>query len=117
MPVKAFWTDDCQGKQSYDGQIVEVRTRYWPRGGGFMEFNTYTREFRENEDRSEIKPSAYSEIVLLDREEDHDEALASQDFEDETEEGVKASVEKWVQEQYSRIETLLIQGFAEENKP
>lgn len=24
------WRHDCQGKQDYDGRIVEVSTRYWP---------------------------------------------------------------------------------------
>ena len=34
MNVPAKWTDDCQGKKDYDGKILCLSTRYWPRGGG-----------------------------------------------------------------------------------
>ena len=34
--LSAKWTNDCQGKKDYDGPILEVSTRYWPRGGGFF---------------------------------------------------------------------------------
>jgi hypothetical protein len=35
------WRNDCQGKKDYDGRIVHVSSRYWPRGGGYFTFSLF----------------------------------------------------------------------------
>lgn len=103
MDIEISWADDCQGKKDYDADLVRLSSRYWPRGGGFTEFNN--GRFVENEDRPEIKPSAVSHILL------GDERLASADFEGETEDEVKAKVEAWAAEQVARVEAAIRSAF------
>lgn len=102
------WTPDCQGKWDYDGALVRVSTRYWPRGGGF---HTFSREegWRGNETRPEIKPHAHSAIILGDYDGSGNDGreIAEAEFTGETEAEVKAAVERWVAEQYQRIASLL----------
>src|SRR4051794_15112599 len=93
------WTPDCQGKWDYDGALIRVSTRYWPRGGGFSIYDG--GEFRTNENQ-EIRPSANSTIYL-----GEDEVLVEQDFEGDTEAEVKCAVEVWVAAQFNRIASLL----------
>lgn len=92
------WTNDCQGKKDYDGTLIRVSTRYWPRGGGFSLLDSSTGKFQENNERPEIKPSAHSSILRED-----DSVLFEESFEAETEEEVKSLVEKWVEYRYSQI--------------
>jgi hypothetical protein len=91
------WTLDCQGKQDFDGEIVSLSTRYWPRGGGFTVLEAGPWRWEENKDRPEIKPSANASIMLLGKE------LVSQDFEAETEAEVKQLVEAWARTEIERI--------------
>lgn len=98
MELNIEWTNDCSGKKDYDGPILRVSTRYWPRGGGYFTLNSNVGVLQGNETRPEIKPSARSSILLSD-----DLEIAEQKFEGETEEEVKTQVEKWVQLQYERI--------------
>lgn len=114
--VDAKWTDDCQGKKDYDGDIISVSTRYWPRGGGFTTIHNDGREIRweENDARPYIKPSAKAAIVLRGRNENggiDTIDLSSRDFEAETFEEVKAMVEEWVDIQYARIITSMFMLF------
>lgn len=106
----AKWTPDCQGKWDFDGSILRVSTRYWPRGGGFSVWDG--NNFLTNVDQL-IRPSAHSEIVL-----DHGEpnesnhcaepiTIADRKFEADTEAEVKATVEAWVKKQFDRIRLLL----------
>ncbi len=94
--VEIKWTPDCQGKWDYDGDVVNVSSRYWPRGGGF---HTFSREvgWEGNEARPDIRPSATSSIYI------GEDRIASHDFEGDTEAEVKASVEAWVAEQVTRV--------------
>lgn len=94
------WTPDCQGKWDYDGPLVHVSTRYWPRGGGFSLYKD--GEFVTNYDQG-IKPSATSTVYL-----GEDMVLAEQDFEGETEAEVKLAVELWVSLQYAIIENAIL---------
>ena len=103
MKIKIEWTDDCSGKKDYDGDVVRVSTRYWPRGGGFLEFGP--DGFKDNDARPEIKPSAKSHILF------GDEDLATAEFEGETEAEVKAEVEAWVAAQLARIESAMRAAF------
>lgn len=114
MKFSGRWTNDCQGKKDYDGPILEVSTRYWPRGGGFTEVVRGDRGafFRYNEDRPNIKPSATSALVV--REEgDCTYTLIEHEFEAETEEEVKQLVEAWVQQQMDIAVAALKAVFAE----
>lgn len=114
--VPARWTDDCQGKKDFDGELVRLSSRYWPRGGGF---HTFSRQegWQGNETRPEIKPSAKASILLYfgptEEECEYDyETLIAQDFEADTEAEVKAQVEAWAQAQYDKIAATLRSAFA-----
>ncbi len=111
MKPQIEWTDDCGGKKDYDGSIISVSTRYWPKGGGFLVFDPSNPDkgFQGNETRPEIKPSANSTIIL-------DSfgggiELASMKFEGQSESEVKLQVEKWVQSQFEIIIELLRHKF------
>ena len=67
------WTQDCMGKQDYDGPIVHVSTRYWP---------DYT---------------AHSAILIGETE------IFKKDFIGSSEVECKVQVEAWVRERTVRI--------------
>lgn len=108
MKLAATWTPDCSGKQDYDGEIIVLSTRYWPRGGGF--FVLRDGHLENNEARPEIKPSAKASIDLITLDEhgsrDHVE-IVSKHFEAETEAEVKRQVEAWASECYEKITAIL----------
>lgn len=108
----AKWTDDCQGKKDYDGRLIDISTRYWPRGGGFSKYDTLTGQWEENDARPGIKPSAAASILLRHGEPDEHgygeyEDLVEQRFEAETEAEVKALVEAWVQARFDEVAATL----------
>jgi len=108
MKASAKWTDDCQRKKDYDGEILTISTRYWPRGGG-MGIITHNKNgviSIETNSNQDIKPSATSTICLNYGDDDYLD-LITEDFEAETETEVKNQVEKWVQEQFNSILELL----------
>lgn len=119
LPLWGEWTDDCQGKKDYDPSIVSISTRYWPRGGGFLLFNSHTGEFQENDARPDIRPSATSSLVIDYRQGEGEDAyvdhldLAVAEFEADTEEEVKAQVEAWAQLQMDRAVAVLWKEFGE----
>lgn len=87
----ATWTDDCQGKQDYDGRLLGISTRYWP---GRYQTNGW--------------PSAKASIVLHHGEPDSDGHGATTpwrvaEFEAPTEAEVKAQVEAWVWERFNEV--------------
>jgi len=98
------WTNDCQGKQDFDGEILTLSSRYWPQGGGYWAFDQATGKEASNEDRPEILPSATSSILLL------GEEIASQDFKANTEAEVKAQVEAWARGQIERVIRIMKAG-------
>lgn len=105
MKLNISWTDDCCGKKDYDGDIVAVSTRYWPRGGSVMVLDTSTRQGLQKFDDGS-KPSATSSIMLSNgycQHNDETEDLISKAFEGETFEDVAAQVETWAQEQMNRV--------------
>lgn len=115
--VPAEWTDDCQGKKNYDGELVSLSTRYWPQGGGFwlVARNAIGATIDENP-APEIKPHANSEIVLRTGDDEREDVtLVERDFEGETFEEVKSQVEAWAAEQYARIAHALRREFGEQN--
>jgi hypothetical protein len=109
--VPAAWTDDCQGKKDFDGELVSLSTRYWPSGGGFDML--IGGRFQRNADPA-IKPSASSTIYLGSTANDFlDDAieLVSQEFTGSTQAEVQAAVETWAAEQYGRIGEVLLREF------
>lgn len=101
MKLAAKWKPDCQGKQDYDAPILEISTRYWPRGGGFHVLDR--GEWQGNESRPEIKPSAHASLLIN----GGPEALAELEVEADTEAEVKVAVERWAQEQMDRAVKVL----------
>lgn len=91
------WTDDCQGKKDYDGDLVQLSTRYWP--GHHTVFDTVTPEKGLHEVPGG-KPHANCMIYLLD---DYDNPLAKADFRGDTFAEVAAQVEAWVETQFNTI--------------
>lgn len=125
--INAIWTNDCQGKQDFDGPILVISTRYWPRGGGFTTVNVEgpgVATFEENADRPHIRPSATSSIAIVSRDDPDDpdldnpdhETLARKSFEGETEEDVKRQVEAWAAVQFETVAEILRAAFAGEEK-
>jgi hypothetical protein len=125
--VPAHWTPDCSGKQDYDGEILSISTRYWPRGGSATIFNNgrFESDGSNPQRQRTIPPSASSSIILhvgpivdydparhLDGHAEHAVTLAEREFEGETEEEVKGQVEAWAAEQYARIVAALRVAFA-----
>lgn len=100
MACAAEWTYDCSGKMDYDGPVVSISTRYWPRGGGFFVLNA--GQFQGNEARPEIRPSAKSRILLHYAGGEYEE-LISRGFEADTEQEVRRMVEEWVRVQFREI--------------
>lgn len=107
MKLNIEWTDDCQGKKDYDGDIVAVSTRYWP--GPVTVFDTATPEKGLHEIPGG-KPSATCSIMLSNGYPHHNDEtvdLISRDFEGDTFEAVAKKIETWAQKQMNRVEKAL----------
>lgn len=118
LKVPAKWTDDCQGKKDFDGDLVTLSTRYWPRGGGFTillhDGRAGVTEFQENDTRPEIRPSAHSSIYIGSRANeyyDESEQLIEAEFAADTQEEVQRQVEEWAAQQFARIADALRREF------
>ncbi len=115
LKLDARWTDDCQGKKDYDGDILSISTRYWPRGGSALVFDSSHPELGLHKpDRPDIKPSAHSSLMLryADADGDADDLkLIEKEFEAETQEEVQSQVEAWAQEQMDRAVAVLRKEF------
>jgi hypothetical protein len=112
--LDACWTDDCSGKKDYDGRVISVSTRYWPRGGSA--YVNDEKGFRKFDDGS--KPSARSEVHIDFAEHTGDggenwSTVAGKDFEGETFEEVAAQVEAWAQSVYERVVNAVRAEFTE----
>lgn len=115
LKLRAKWTDDCQGKKDYDGDILSISTRYWPASGGFSVFDHSQPErgFHELTPPSDAKCSASSSLMLHYDDDDADDylVLTQKEFEGATFEEVKTEVEKWAQDQMSRASSILQAAF------
>jgi hypothetical protein len=111
--LDATWTDDAQGKKDYDGDILSISTRYWPRGGGFLlvEYTPTGVTFQEDAARPEVPPSATSSLILRCEGYPGYLTLTSVDFTGETFADVARQVEVWAQAQMDRVVELLPQAF------
>lgn len=110
------WVPDCHGKQDYDGTLVSLSCRMYPRGGGFIQVDTKTGEVEENSDRPDIPPEAEASILLGDPFQGPYETLAYVYFQCETEEEVKAKVEEWSASMIAKVEAAVRQAFAAGNE-
>lgn len=99
------WTNDCQGKKNFDGSLVSVSTRYWPRGGGFSVLPPGEHEWQENDSRPHIRPAARVSIGF-DFADDREE-LVKNYFEGESFEEVRDKVETWVEDHFRLIRIAL----------
>jgi hypothetical protein len=108
MP-RAEWTQDCQGKQDFDGPIISVSTRYYPGPGvgGSLVLEAGSSEFKTIPYGPQ--PSANSSILLrLGPKHKGDGGgdyyvWKTQDFTAPTESKTKALVEAWVTERMAEI--------------
>lgn len=110
------WIPDCHSKQDYDGTLVSLSCRMYPRGGGFIQVDTKTGEVKENSDRPTIPPEATVSILLGDPCGGPYETLASAYFVEETEEKVKALVERWSAGMIAKVEAAVRQAFSAGNE-
>jgi hypothetical protein len=114
LRVPAQWTNDCQGKKDFDGALVMLSTRYWPRGGGFSVLLPGAREFVDSGTLNDSPPSAHATIYLgSTANEFYGDAVELIDVHVEagTEDLVKAQVEAWAAEQFQRIGRALRREF------
>lgn len=110
--VPAMWTDDCSGKKNFDGEIIAISTRYWPRGGGYYIYDGVN--FFQNTQGP--PPSARSSILLRARPDedggdDEPTVLVSKRFEGDSFEAVRVQVEEWAEGQYTRIVSALLREY------
>lgn len=109
--VEIEWTPDCSGKQDFDGNVLTVSTRYWPRGGSSYVIKVEGGKVVSETDRTDpvrqarIPPSAHSTILFGNSE------LADQRFEAETEEEIKQQVEEWVRARLQLYYDLIITAY------
>lgn len=126
MKVDAGWEDDCSGKKNFDGSIVSISTRYWPRGGGFGFITNNIDgkvEISHNVD-NQIKPSAKSSVTIYWKSDESTDTpydpgyydITSKEFEAETEEEVKQAVELWANEQHKIITDAIINLYKHKTK-
>lgn len=94
MKLNAEWTDDCQGKKDYDGDILAISTRYWP---GNRQANGFV--------------SAKSSLIIRHGKDDY-AILTSKEFEAGTFEELAPQVELWAQEQMDKAVAVLKAAFA-----
>lgn len=106
------WVPDCLGKQDYDGTLVSLSCRMYPRGGGFSQVDTRTGEVKGNEDRPAIPPEAMVSILLGDPCGGPYDVMATASFQGETEEEVKTKVEEWSAGMIAKVEAAIRQAFA-----
>lgn len=112
MSNEINWTDDCCGKKDYDGEIVSISTRYWPRGGGAMVFDSAKPQDGLKGYDDGRKPRADS-CLLLRIDGYNDIILDEKVFEGESFEDVAAQVESWVKEKRDEIESILKSHFGQ----
>lgn len=94
MKLGIKWTDDCQGKKDYDGDIVCISTRYWPP----------SREYGH-------KHTATCCVMIGDGYPNfnhHSMIIADKEFEGDSFEEIREQVEVWAQKQASHVYRILI---------
>ncbi len=110
IKTTATWTDDCQGKKDYDGELISVSTRYWPAKGGFWVVNKDSSgtTIRDGEDQKGMC-SARSAIIV-----EHGDGyfpLVECQFEAPTQEAIQRCVEAWVEDKVNEVYQVLREHF------
>lgn len=90
----AKWTDDCQGKKDFDGEVLSISSRFYP--------PSYSRDGQTF--------SAMSSLNLYGTDDSYAEVVRG-DFKGATEEEVKAKVENWASAQWNRAVRALAAEF------
>lgn len=113
MQPYAHWTNDCQGKQDFDGPLLSVSTRYYPGPANKNHGTLVFHRGKESVVPYGLHPSAHCSIHLrIGPREDGDGGgdylvWREKEFEGETEVLVKAAVETWAADQMQQIVDLL----------
>jgi hypothetical protein len=104
VKLDARWTNDCGGKQDFDGPILSLSTRYWPgpEGGSGMVVTADAGRTTIADLPYGPWPSATAEILLHHGDEESI-TLREESFEAATEQEVKAMVEAWADSQFNDI--------------
>ena len=111
MKCEINWTDDCQGKKDYDGDIVCISTRFWP--GPLTVFDSAHPEKGLHEIPGG-EPSAVCHVLLRDGAPDGESLeLIGKEFEGATFEAVASKVERWSQKQMHRVVKAMMAEFKE----
>jgi hypothetical protein len=114
VKIATTWTDDCQGKKDFDGDILRISTRYWPLGGGMYIYIPDDPRGLHRSDDPSIRPSAHSTIILSyedDAGKQVDLDLIDQAFEGSSFDDVRGQVETWASAQLVRIASVLQKEF------
>ena len=116
VKTTAVWTNDCCGKKDFDGEMLTVSSRYWPKGGSGMAFDTEHpgRGLHRYDDGSQC--SASSKILFHYTKENGDTdylvvAETGDYITGATQEEVQTKIEDWVQKTTDRILRALIREF------
>lgn len=113
MKPYAHWTNDCQGKQDFDGPLLSVSTRYYPGPANKNHGTLVLHRGKETVLPYGAKPSAHSSIILRIGPREPDDGggdylvWREKKFEGETEALVKMDVETWTANQMIEIIDLL----------
>lgn len=95
------WTDDCQGKKNYDGALLRIDSRYWPKG-------------HANGAHCEAVSGIHIQHGAIDGGGESDYSIWRERwFKGPTEADVRAAVEAWVAEQFADLMAILgVRGLA-----
>lgn len=83
------WTQDCQGKEDFDGKLASISTRIYARGGSTHVWGPEGFTDKDSPSRQHIRPSGTAHIRLFNRHE------IQKDFVADTTEQLKADIEAW----------------------
>jgi len=95
MELLIDWTDDCNGKKDYDGELVCISTRFWP------------SNYQKNG-----SCSAKCHVMMMDGgRSGESKDLIAQHFEGDSFDSVSSQVEEWAQTQADRVYKAILKEF------
>lgn len=97
----AIWSDDCQGKKDYDGNVVMLNTRYWP--SSYQSNGNCSAHSDVSIQYGEVDKNRYNGKTIK---------LCEGKFEAPTQQEVQHMVEQWAQGQMNDICSVLMNYFA-----
>lgn len=116
MKTTAKLTDDCCGKKDFDGEMLSVSSRYWPKGGSALAFDTSNPSAGLHHYDDGSACSANSKILFHYKKENGDQdyvvvAESGDYITGDSLEEVQAKIESWVQKTTDRIFRALTKEF------